>query len=96
MGDGVTVKRVVAILSRLPEKRFRIMDLAPQLVDEKGKVDIVRAIDRQAEINLAIVEVQSYVKDTKGAVRALQGISGQKLGQPGGYEEEDWDVEGGE
>lgn len=86
----LTVKRLVAILEKVPEKRFRIAELAPQVLDDKGKVDIAKAIDLQGELNLAVVEVQSYIRATKTVVGALLGISGTL------YRDEDWDWELGE
>lgn len=65
----ITTARIVAVLEKLPEKRFRISELAPQLLDDKGQVDIAKAIDRQGELNLALVEVRNYIK----AVREVRG-----------------------
>lgn len=78
MAHKLTVRRIVSILKRVPEKRFSIMDLAPQLIDEKGKVDIIKAVDRQGDLNLAIIEVESYVKATKDAARALANVAGTR------------------
>ena len=84
--ETLTTKRLVAILEKVPEKRFRIADLAPQLLDENGKVDIAKAIDQQGEISMAIVEVKSYVRATRAAVKALQYIGSE-------VDLEDWDDE---
>lgn len=70
----LTVKQVVEALKRVPEKHFRISELAPLVLDDTGKVDIAKAIDMQGELNLAIFEVQAYVKATKAALSALSGI----------------------
>lgn len=88
----LTVKRIVTVLKKVPEKRFRIMDLAPLLVDEKGKVDIAKAIDQQGELNMAIVEVESYIKATRETRKALEYISGSHAERD---EDADWN-EGGE
>jgi hypothetical protein len=60
------------------------MELAPELVDEKGKVDIAKAIDHQAELNIAIVEVESYVRFTKEAAAVLGRLGCKKP-------DDDWD-----
>ena len=74
----ITVARLVRALKRVPERRFRIFDLAPELVDEGGKVDIARAMDRQGELNLAIAELESYIRATRDAARALAGVGGNQ------------------
>jgi hypothetical protein len=73
--NQLTVRRVVAILKKLPEKRLAIFDLAPQLVDEQGKVDVGKCLEHQPDINLAIAEVTAYVEATKAARHALGDIS---------------------
>ena len=76
----ITIERLVGVLKSIPEQKFLIMDLAPQLVDEKGNIDIIKAIDKQVELNLAIVEVQTYVRDTKTAYKALR-FMGERQGE---------------
>ena len=73
MSDTLTVKRLISVLKKVPEKKFRIMQLAPKLIDAKGKVDIVKAMDAQGELNLAIAEVESYIKSARAARAALAG-----------------------
>ncbi|MCK9569830.1 hypothetical protein M0R72_12880 [Candidatus Pacearchaeota archaeon] len=70
----LTTKRLVTALKKMPEKKFRISTLAAQIFDDKGKVDIVKAMDRQGELNLAIVEIQVYIKAVKAAREALDRI----------------------
>lgn len=79
----LTVSRIVAALRKVPEKRLAIMDLAPELVDEQGKVNVARCLDRQPEINLALIEVQSYVSATRSAAFALSHVSGVNVEHPG-------------
>ena len=85
----ITVARIVRVLTKVPEKRFRIMDLAPELLDEKGNVDIVKAIDQQGELNLAIIEVESYIRATRDAAHVLARIDSL------GTRQEDTDTEEG-
>lgn len=73
----LTVPRIVAALRKVPAKAFRITELAPHLIDAKGKADIAKCIDQQGELNLAITEVEVYVRDTKTAARALRYIGGR-------------------
>ncbi len=75
--NEITCERFVKMLKRLPEKKFRIMELAPQLIDEKGRIDIVKCIDRQPELNTAILEVQNYVKQVKELFRIVLYIQGK-------------------
>jgi len=86
----LTTKRLVFVLRKVPERRFRIMDLAPQLVDAEGNVDIARAIEHQGELNLAIAEVQTYVRGVKAAANALQFANGHTVkGRDWGYEDDE-------
>ncbi len=88
--EEITCEGIVKVLKKLPEKKFRIMELAPQLIDEKGKVDIVKAIDKQPELNTAIVEVQAYIKEVKELYRVLLYLS---LGKKETWVGEDEDIE---
>ena len=76
---ALTIKRIVDVLRKVPEKKFRITELAPRLLDADGKVDIVKAMDEQGELNLAIAEVQFYVHATKTTLKALHHLDGKKL-----------------
>ena len=66
--------RVVAILRRVPEKRLRIFELAAELLDEHGGLDLDAAAARQPEINLAIAEAEAYARATRQAVEALRRL----------------------
>ncbi|KKN14591.1 hypothetical protein LCGC14_0994520 [marine sediment metagenome] len=74
MENEITCRRVVEILKKLPEKKFRITELAPQLINEKGLVDVAKAIDRQPELNTAILEVQNYIREVKGLYRVVLSL----------------------
>ena len=80
--NKLTVKRLVKILQRVPEKRFAIADLAPELLNAKGEVDISKAIERQGDLNLAIIEVQMYVEATRDALSSLVGIGSTITSDP--------------
>ena len=77
----ITNKRIVTVLRRIPEKKFRISELAPHLLDAKGKIDFAKCLDRQGEINLAIAEVSSYIHSTRSAFGSLKYL-GTSLKQP--------------
>lgn len=62
---------IVAILRRVPEKHLRVFELASELLDEHGEVDIEAAASRQPEVNLALAEVEGYVRATRQATEAL-------------------------
>lgn len=62
---------VVVILRRVPEKRLRVFELAAELLDEHGDVDVEAAARRQPEVNLALAEVEGYVRATRQASEAL-------------------------
>ena len=62
---------VVVILRRVPEMRLRVFELAAELLDEHGDVDVEVAARRHPEVNLALAEVEGYVRATRQASEAL-------------------------
>src|SRR5258708_10669120 len=72
---GKTMRQVtVAIMRPVPEKRLRIFELAGELIDSRGEVDVDTAALRQPQINLALAEVEGYVRATRQATEALQKL----------------------
>jgi PRTRC genetic system protein C len=65
---------VVTVLRRVPAKRLRIFELAAELVDEHGEVDIDGAAARQPEINLAVAEARACARTTQQAAEALRRL----------------------
>ncbi len=65
---------VVAILSRVPETRLRVLELAAELFDQAGELDLDAAATRRPEINLAIAEVEAYTRATRQAVEAIRRL----------------------
>lgn len=63
--DDITVEHLVDILKTVPEQTFRITQLAPELLDEDGQIDIIKCVDEKQELNLAIAELRHYVKGSK-------------------------------
>jgi PRTRC genetic system protein C len=71
---GAAGPDIVAILRQVSEKHLAVFDLAAELVDADGDLDAQEAGARQAEINLAIAEAESYARATRPAVEALRRI----------------------
>ncbi len=65
---------VVGILRRVPETRLRVLELAAELVDARGEIDLDEAARRQPEINLAVAEAQAYAAATTQAAEALRRL----------------------
>ena len=66
--------RIVAILRKVPEKRLRVFELAAELLDTHGELEVDAAVLRQPEINLAIAEAEAYARATQRAVTALRNL----------------------
>ncbi len=62
---------VVAILRRVPAKRLRVFELAVELLDARGDLDVDEAARRQPEVNLAVAEAKAYAAATQQAREAL-------------------------
>ena len=65
---------VVGILRGVPEQRLRIMELAVELLDQQGDLDLDLTAARQPEVNLAVAEAETYARSTRQAVEALRHI----------------------
>jgi PRTRC genetic system protein C len=65
---------VVEILQGVPEKRLRVFELAAELIDDQGELDVDRAARRKPEINLAIAEAETYAKATTRASEAIRRL----------------------
>lgn len=85
----ITTKKLVVALRKVPEKKFRIYDLAPHLLDANGKVDVEKCIGNHADINMAIMEVDRYVHSVHDLVRSLPNIRSGDAQQTGEDEEDD-------
>ena len=62
---------IAAILCRVPEKHLKVFELASELIDEHGEVDVEAAAIRQPEVNLALAEIEGYVRATRQVTEAL-------------------------
>jgi hypothetical protein len=74
----ITVTRIVEVLQRLPEKRLQIFDITPELLDEKGQIDVRKVLPRRQEVNLAIAEARAQCRATGEARLALEEIGRKK------------------
>ncbi len=65
---------IVAVLRHVPETRLRVLELAAELLDDNGELDLDAAAIRQPEINLAVAEVEAYTRSTRQAVEAIRRL----------------------
>jgi PRTRC genetic system protein C len=65
---------IIGLLRRVPEKRLRVFELAAELLDARGEIDVDEAARREPEINLAVAEAQAYASATAQAVDALRRL----------------------
>lgn len=77
--NKITNERIVIALKRVPERKFRITELAPQLIDESGNPDVLKMMDKQPEVNLALAELQGYIKDVKEIEHMLSKLGRRRL-----------------
>ena len=62
---------VAAILRRVPAAELRVFELAAELLDGRGELDVDAAAARQPELNLAIAQAETYARHTRQARAAL-------------------------
>ena len=67
--------RILAIIRAVPEQTLRVCELAGQLLDRNGELDLDAAAGREPEINLAIAEARAYGRATDQAVAALRRLA---------------------
>ena len=65
---------VLSILRRVPAKHLGVFDLAAELLDPHGELDVDAAAARRPEVNLAIAEAEAYARFTAQAVEALRRL----------------------
>ena len=65
---------VLAVLRRVPAKHLGVFDLAAELLDAAGELDVDAAALRRPEVNLAIAEAEAYARSTAQAVEALRRL----------------------
>ena len=65
---------VVTVLRGVPATHLRVFELAADLLDANGALDLDAAGERQPDINLALAEADAYTRATRQAVQALQRL----------------------
>ena len=65
---------IVRVLRCVPPTHLRVFDLAAELLDAEGELDMAAAGPRQPEIQLAVTEAEAYAKATQQALRALRRL----------------------
>jgi PRTRC genetic system protein C len=58
---------VVAVLRRVPAADLRVFELAAELLDAHGELDVDAAAARQPELHLAIAQAEAYARFTRQA-----------------------------
>ena len=66
---------LVRALRTVPEKRLRLVELARELADEAGELDLEKAAKRLDEVDLAIREASVYAQATGRVLRWLNELS---------------------
>ena len=65
---------VLTILRQVPEKQLGILTLAAELLDQQGELDLDAAVGRQADITLALAEVETYTRANRQAAEAIRQL----------------------
>ena len=61
-------------LEGVPETRLRLVELAREVVNEEGKVDLELCLPRAAEIEAAVDEARTYAHGTERVRWSLQNL----------------------
>jgi hypothetical protein len=78
VSEPENIERVVAALTKVPEKRLLIIELANRFALDDGMIDQQAVEASQAEVNLAVAEAKTYGAHTPNAVdnlRRLEAVS---------------------
>ncbi len=62
------------ILDGVPERSLRLVELAREVVDGEGKVDLELCLPRAAEIEAAAEEARAYAHETERVRWSLQKL----------------------
>ena len=68
---------LIRALEMVPEKRLRLLELAWEVVDEKGELDQDRVIRLAAELQEAFQEARSYSHQTEKLRWQLERLMGR-------------------
>ena len=73
---GYNRRRVVDVVRCVPTTRLRVFELAAELLDTDGELDLDAIGVRQPDINLAMAEAEAYARATRQAAQALRRLLG--------------------
>lgn len=68
---GLSGADVAAILKGVPQNTLQVFALAEEFIDAHGEINYDAVGARKREVNLAIVEAESYAKATERARKAV-------------------------
>jgi hypothetical protein len=71
MSELKDIKAVVDVLSRVPAKSLRIVELLNQIPIKNGELDIITLEKLGSEVEEAKKEAEAYKHETEQAVRAI-------------------------
>ncbi len=74
MTEPEDIERVVAALTKVPEKRLLLTDLANRIPMKDGQLDYDAVTAIQPEVNMAIAEAKMYGTQTLMAVDSLKRV----------------------
>ena len=68
----MNIDSLVKILDLVPAKKLRLVELAWELADRRGRVDMTKARERLPEIAAAADEADAYARATASLVNAIE------------------------
>jgi len=71
----LTPDDLVRVLRTGPAKSLRLVELAWELADEKGQLDVEKAAARADEVQAAVHEASAYVQATRRVLRWLTELA---------------------
>ena len=74
MTESADIERVIAALTKVPEKSLMLIDLANRIPMKDGQLDYDAVTAIQPEVNMAIAEAKMYGTQTLMAVDSLKRV----------------------
>ena len=65
---------LVRVLRSVPARRLRIIELAWELANEKGELNLEKATIRLDEVEMAVQEASAYAQATRRVLRWLKEL----------------------
>ena len=66
---------LIRVLRTVPEKRLRLVELARELADDEGELDLEKAAAHLDEVHLATQEASVYAQATGRVLRWLNELA---------------------